>query len=123
MPDVAGIAGNAAAKSEGFFSKIIYFLDSTHLPQQIKDVDAGGLFTNPWFLVPFVSLIGWNIWKQNFKEIVLIAIVMGVWYVTGTEYMKTLIVGGELQIGKILPVMFGGAAILGVVIYMYVGRS
>ena len=123
MPDVAEVAGNAAAKGEGFFSKIINIIDSTHIPQQLKDVDAGGLFTNPWFLAPFIALIGWNIWKQNFKEIILIGIIMGVWYVSGTEYMATLIIGDELQIGKILPVMFGGAAILGVVIYMYVGRS
>lgn len=123
MPDVAEVAGSAAAKGEGFFSKIINIVDSTHIPQQLRDVDAGGLLSNPWFLVPFVTLIGWNIWKQNFKEIVLIAIIMGIWYISGTQYMATLIVNGELQIGKILPVMFGGAAILGVVIYMYVGRS
>jgi hypothetical protein len=34
-----------------------------------------------------------------------------------------LIVNGELQIGKVLPVMFGGAAALGIIIYMYFGRS
>jgi len=123
MPDVAEVAGSAAAKGEGFFSKIISVVDSTNLPQQVRDVDAGGLFTNPWFLVPFIALIGWNVYKQAFKEIVLIAIIMGVWYISGTAYMDTLIVNGELQIGKILPVMFGGAAVLGVVIYMYIGRS
>lgn len=123
MPDVGEVAGNAAAKGEGFFSKIINIVDSTHIPQQLRDVDVGGLFTNPWFLVPFVALIGWNVWKQNFKEIILIGIITGIWYVSGTEYMATLIIGNELQIGKILPVMFGGAAVLGVIIYMYVGRS
>jgi len=123
MPGVAEMAGSAAAKSQGFFAKIIDFLDATNIPQQLKDVDAAGLFTNPWFVVPLISLIGWNIYKQAFKEIILIVIIMGVWYVSGTEYMDTLIVNGELQIGKILPVMFGGAAILGLVIYMFFGRS
>jgi hypothetical protein len=37
--------------------------------------------------------------------------------------MKTLVVGEELQIKKVLPVMFGGAAILGVIIYLLFGRS
>lgn len=123
MPDVAETAGNAADKAGGFFSKIVDLMASTHIPQQLEDVDVGGLFTNPWFLVPFGAFIGWNIYKQAFKEIILVLIIIGVWYVSGTHYMQTLIVNGELQIGKILPVMFGGAAVLGFVIYMYFGRS
>ena len=123
MPDVAGVAGSAADKAGGIFGKIVELIASTNIPQQIEKVDFGGLFTNPWFLVPFLSLIGWNIYKQAFKEIILIFIIIGVWYISGTQYMHTLIVGGELQIGKILPVMFGGAAVLGIVIYMYFGRS
>lgn len=123
MPDVAGTAGSAADKAGGFFSKIVDLMASTNIPQQLEDVDAGGLFTNPWFLVPFVAFMGWNIYKQSFKEIILVLIIIGVWYVSGTQYMQTLIINGELQIGKILPVMFGGAAVLGFVIYMYFGRS
>jgi hypothetical protein len=123
MPDATGTATEAAGLAGGFFGKIIHFMEATHLPQQIKDVDVSGLFTNPWFLVPFVSLMGWNIYKQAFKEIILILLFIGVWYVSGTDYMQTLIVNGELQIGKILPVMFGGAALLGLVIYIYFGRS
>lgn len=123
MPDLAGTAGSAADKAGGIFTKIVDLIASTHIPQQLEDVDAGGLFTNPWFLVPFVAFMGWNVYKQAFKEILLVLIIIGVWYVSGTHYMQTLIVNGELQIGKILPVMFGGAAILGFVIYMYFGRS
>lgn len=123
MPDVAGVASSAAAKGEGFFNRMIKIVESTNIPQQLKDVDAGGLFSNPWFLAPFVALIGWNIYKQAFKEIVLIVIITGVWYISGTQYMETLIVNGELQIGKILPIMFGGAAVLGLTIYIYFGRS
>jgi hypothetical protein len=123
MPDVAGVTSSAADKAGGIFSKIVDLMASTHIPQQLEDVDIGGLFTNPWFLVPFVTFIGWNVYKQAFKEIILVLIIIGVWYVSGTHYMQTLIVNGELQIGKILPVMFGGAALLGIVIYMYFGRS
>ncbi|HHO48016.1 MAG TPA: hypothetical protein ENN06_06145 [Desulfobacteraceae bacterium] len=102
---------------------MVDLIASTRIPQQLEDVDIGGLFTNPWFLVPFVTFMGWNVYKQAFKEIILVLVIIGVWYVSGTHYMQTLIVNGELQIGKILPVMFGGAAVLGVVIYMYFGRS
>jgi hypothetical protein len=48
---------------------------------------------------------------------------MAVWWVTGTEYMQNLTVNGELQVGKVLPVIGGGAAALGIVIYLLFGRS
>jgi len=123
MADVTGAAGSAADSAAGVFNRIVDLIASTRIPQQLEDVDIGGLFTNPWFLVPFVTFMGWNVYKQAFKEIILVLVIIGVWYVSGTHYMQTLIVNGELQIGKILPVMFGGAAVLGVVIYMYFGRS
>ena len=122
MPDVGATAGSAADKAGGFFGKIVDIVKSTNIPKQIDDVDLA-LFTNPWFMVPFVALISWWVYKQQFKDIIVVLIFIGVWYVSGTQYMQTLIVGGELQIGKILPVMFGGAAVLGVIIYMYFGRS
>jgi hypothetical protein len=122
MPDVGAAAGSAADKAGGFFGNIVEFVKSTNLPKQIDEVDTA-LFTNPWFFVPFVALVGWWIYKQKFKDIIVVLLFVGVWYVSGTEYMATLIVGGELQIGKILPVMFGGAALLGIVVYMYFGRS
>lgn len=123
MPDLAGAAGSAADKAGGIFTRIVDLIASTNIPRQLEDVDAGGLFTNPWFLVPFLAFMGWNVYKQAFKQILLVLIIIGLWYVSGTHYMQTLIVNGELQIGKILPVMFGGAAVLGFVIYMYFGRS
>ena len=52
-----------------------------------------------------------------------VAIFIAVWWVSGTEYMQTLVVGEKLQVNKVLPVLFGGAAILGIVIYLLFGRS
>ena len=121
MPDVGATASSAADGAGGFFGKIVDFVKSTNLPKQLDEVDLA-LFSNPWFIVPFVALIGWWIYKQKFKDIIIVIIFIGIWYVSGTEYMATVIVGGELQIGKILPVMFGGAAVLGFIIYMYFGR-
>ena len=107
----------------GFFNKIIEFILSTQVLQQFKEVDAAGLFTNPWFLVPFLCLIGYMLYKQEFREIIIIFIGFGCWHISGTEYMATLIVDDEVQLGKVLPVVFGSACILGLVIYMYFGRS
>lgn len=98
-------------------------LQETHLPEQIKEVDFPGLFSNPWFLVPFVLLVGWLLYKKAVRDLIILGAVMGIWYASGTAYMQTLVVGGELQVSKVLPVLFGGAAILGFVIYLLFGRS
>lgn len=99
------------------------FLNETHLPQQIKEVDFPGLFSNPWFLVPFVLLVGYLLYKKAFRDLIIIGAVMGIWYASGTQYMQTLVVNGELQVNKVLPVLFGGAGLLGFIIYLLFGRS
>ncbi len=104
-------------------NKISRWWDSTHLQDQIKDVDAAGLFTNPWFIVPFGTMICYMLYKQSWKDLIIVAIFVGVWWVTGTNYMDTLLVGDIVQIEKILPVVFGGAIVLGFVIYLLFGRS
>jgi hypothetical protein len=48
--------------------------------------------------------------------IVILGAILGMWWASGTTYMQTLVVDGELQINKVLPVLFGGAAVLGLVI-------
>jgi hypothetical protein len=106
-----------------FFDKITAWAEATHIPGQLADVDFVGLFSNPWFMVPFVLLVLYLIYKQSFKDLIVIVAFVAVWWVTGTEYMNTLVVGDELQINKILPVLFGGAALLGFLIYLFFGRS
>jgi hypothetical protein len=48
---------------------------------------------------------------------------MGVWYISGTPYMQTLVVGDELQVNKVLPLLFGGAVVVGIIIYLLFVRS
>jgi hypothetical protein len=99
------------------------FISSTKVAGQIKDVDTIGLFTNPWFLVPFAALLGHMFYRQAWRDIVIMAIFMAAWHLSGTEYMQTLLVGDELQINKVLPVVFGGALALGLVVYLLVSRD
>jgi hypothetical protein len=106
-----------------FLTKIVEFIHSTQVLEQFKEVDALGLFTNPWFLLPLICLIGYLLYKQDFREIIVIFIGFGCWHISGTEYMNTLIIDNEIQLSKVLPVVFGAAIILGVIIYMYFGRS
>lgn len=107
----------------GFFDKIWAWIESTQIQEQVANVDYVGLFTNPWFLVPFIVVICYLLYKQAFRDLLIISILMGVWWISGTEYMSTLVVGDELQLTKILPVLFGGAAVAGFVIYLFFGRS
>ncbi|RUM34192.1 MAG: hypothetical protein DSY50_06850 [Desulfobulbus sp.] len=98
-------------------------IEASNLPDQIGNVDVAGLFTNPWFVIPFIIWVGYLIYKQAFRDLIITVIIIALWWVSGTEYMQTLVVGDELQINKILPVLFGAAAILGFLIYMFFGRS
>lgn len=102
---------------------ISQFVEKTHLVGQIKAVDVAGLFTNPWFLVPFIALIGHLLYRKAFRDMIILAALFGAWYASGTPYMHSLVVDGTVQINKILPVLFGGAALLGLIIYLLLGRS
>lgn len=107
----------------GMFDPVFRFVEGTHLPEQIKNVDFSGLFSNPWFLVPFLALVGYLLYKKAFRDLMIFGLIIGVWYASGTPYMQSLVVRGEVQVSKILPVVFGGAAILGLIIYLLMGRS
>ncbi len=106
-----------------FFNTILAWIESTHIQQQIKEVDYVGLFTNPWFLVPFVALVAYLLYKQAFRDLIIVGLFVGVWYVSGLDYMQNMVVDGHLQMNKVLPVVFGGAAVLALIIYMLFGRS
>ena len=106
-----------------YLQKITDFWDSTHIYQQVTDVDAVALFSNPWFMVPFVIGIIYLIYKQGWKNLIIIGILTFVWWISGTAYMNSLIIGDEIQLERVLPVVFGGAVLLGFVIYLFFGRS
>ncbi len=105
------------------FSNFNEWFAATHLQEQIKEVDFVGLFTNPWFIVPFILMVCYMLFRKKWKDLIIITILVGLWWVSGTNYMNSLLVNGEIQIEKVLPVIFGGAAVLGFVIYLLFGRS
>ena len=41
------------------------FLANTHLVEQVSEVQVVELFTNPWFMVPFVALIQKGVARYN----------------------------------------------------------
>ena len=110
-------------KIGSFTEPIGRLLEQSKLPEQIKEVDLPGLFSNPWFLVPFIALVGYLLYKKAFRDLIILGAIIALWWASGTEYMQTLVVNGELQVNKVLPVLFGGAALLGLIIYILFGRS
>ncbi len=123
MVDAGAIAGRISDVAGSLADRMGTWVQSTHLPEQIREVDYVGLFTNPWFLVPFICLVAYQIYKMAFRDMLIMALIFGVWFASGTEYMQTLVVGDELQVTKVLPVLFGGAVVMGIIIYLLFGRS
>ncbi len=105
------------------FGKLLVFIESTGVLDQISSVDAAGLFTNPWFLVPFLLVIFYLLYRQSFTDIAVIGIGIGLWMFSGSSYMEGLMVDGQLDIGKILPVAGVWLAGLAVIIYLVFMRS
>jgi len=104
-------------------SRLVELVEATELPRQLRDVDGAALLHNPWFLVPALALLGSLLYRQAFRDIIILLLIAGVWYASGTDYMQTLTVDGQLQLGKVLPVIIGGAGVLAVIIYLLFGRS
>lgn len=106
-----------------FLGKIVDFMNSTNVPQQFREVDARGLFTNSWFLVPFIAFICYNLYKQAVNTLVMTGLGFGLWLFSGSSYMEGMVVDGILQLNKVLPVagVFIGA--IAIAIYFLFMRS
>jgi len=105
------------------WQKILDFVGQTHVLEQVRSVDAGALAINPWFMIPFIVLVGYLLYRKSWRNIVIFCIFIGIWWFSGTEYMQSIFVKGELSVEKILPIVGGGAVALAIVIYLIFGRS
>ena len=106
-----------------FVTSVSDFITSTKVMEQIQEVEATVLFTNPWFLVPFIGLTGYMIHKQAWRDIIILIIFIGAWYASRTEYMQPLVAGDELQLNRVLSVALGGVVALGLVVYLLISRD
>jgi len=107
----------------GLFGSISQAVADTNLPEQISNVDVGGLFSNPFFLIPFIGLVGYLLYKQSFNNLVLIGLGMGVWIFSGSKYAHGLVVDGQIQADKVLPLLGVSVVVVAVIIYLFFGRS
>jgi hypothetical protein len=107
-----------------FFDAIFAFIDSTLVLQQFGEWNAVGLFTNPWFLVPFIALIIYYLVKQQIQNLILLGLGIAVFLFCGSHYVEGLIdEKGFIQLPKVLPILGMGIAVVGVVVYLFFGRS
>lgn len=101
-----------------FLARISEWIQHTQVLEQIRAVDATGLFVNPYFLAPFICLVIYNLYRQTFTNLLIIGLCLGLWYFSGTDMVRGAVVGGEVQIGKILPIAGVGIGGIAVLIYL-----
>lgn len=106
-----------------FSLSVTGWLDATRLPEQISKVEIGGLFSNPYFLVPFICLIIFILLSRSYKNLLLIGMGIGLWAFSGSEYVKDIMMDGELQLSKIWPVLAVGIGTIGTIVLMVFGKS
>lgn len=104
-------------------TSIMDFFNNTGVVEQIRNVDFKALFSNPWFLVPFIGFVGYNLYKQAVNILVITALVLALWLFSGSPMMDGLIVDGEMQLAKVLPVVGVGLAAVGVAVYFLFMRD
>ncbi len=103
--------------------RIWAFAEATGVPGQVGAVDVHGLFSNPWFLVPFLLVVCYLLYRQAFTDLVVMGIGIGLWVFSGSSYMQGLVTDGQIDIGRILPVAGVWIGGLAVVIYLVFIRS
>ena len=101
-----------------FFASIVDWVAATKIPEQLQDVDIKGLFQNTNFLVPFIGMIIYFLYKQAINNLIITALIIFLWWFSGTTMVANAVVEGEIQIGKILPVAGVGMAGLGILVYL-----
>jgi uncharacterized membrane protein YidH (DUF202 family) len=107
-----------------FFASFLEFLESTKVIEQFDKFDTIGLLTNPWFLVPFAGLVLYFLIKQQFANLILVGLGIGVFAFMGSHYVEGLIdARGFIQLNKILPILGMGVVVTGVIVYLLFGRS
>lgn len=106
-----------------FLVAVSGFVQRTQIPRQIRKVDVRGLFTNLYFLIPFLAVVGHFLYRKAVNSLILLALGVGVWIVSGSPLMHGLVINGVVQVGKILPVMGVGVVVIAVVVYVVFIRS
>lgn len=106
-----------------FFIRAQEWIHQTQVLEQIKGVDASGLFHNPYFLVPLICVVVYNLYRQTFNNLIIVGLAIGFWAFSGTDYVRGAVVDGQIQIGRIIPLAGVGIGGIAVLIYLFFIRQ
>jgi hypothetical protein len=106
-----------------FFKPVLDFVISTKVPEQIENIKYQELFTNGWFLTPYLALIAWNIFRKQIYTIIIILLFSGSWAFFGTPYMQDVMQQDQIQLETILPLVGGACVVLGITVYLIFFKS
>jgi len=123
MLDILGSIWNGIATFFHFFKPVADFIVTTGIPDQIENVKYKELFTNGWFLVPYLFMIGWNIYKKQLNTIIIVLLFTGSWAFFGTPYMRDIMSRDEISLDAVLPLVGGACAVLGITVYLIFFKS
>jgi uncharacterized membrane protein YgdD (TMEM256/DUF423 family) len=101
-----------------FLAAISDFILATNVPEQFREVNVKALFTNVYFLIPLLAVIGHIIYRKSVNSLILLCLFFGVWLFSGSSYMDNLIVNGVLQLDKVLPLAGAGVVVISVLVYL-----
>ena len=93
-------------------------LKATAIPQQVLEHDIAGLAHNLWFVIPFCLLILWMIYRKAWRDIAIVALVIGLWWFSGSEFMNGTIVNGKTVLTKLVSVIGVFLAAVAVIAYL-----
>jgi hypothetical protein len=111
------------AGTKSIFKPILDFIIATKVPEQIDKIDYKGLFSNGWFLVPYIAMLAWDVYKQAINSLIITLLLTGLWAFFGTPYMKAIIAKDEIQLDAVLPLVAGACAVFGFIIYRLFFKS
>lgn len=106
-----------------FFRPVVDFIVATKVPEQVEAIDYKALFSNGWFLAPYLALIAWNIYRREVYSIIIILLFTGSWAFFGTPYMQGILGQEEIQLEAVLPLVGGACLVLGLIIYLIFFKS
>ena len=101
-----------------FFIRAQEWIHQTQVLEQIKVVDASGLFHNPYFLAPLICVVIYNLYRQTFTNLIIVGLGLGLWAFSGTDYVRRAVVDGQIQIGRIIPLAGVGIGGIAVLVYL-----
>lgn len=102
---------------------VMDFIVATGVPEQIEKVKYHELFTNSWFLVPYMGWIVWCLFRRQLNTVIIILLCTGSWAFFGTPYMQGILNQDEIQLETVLPVVGGACLVMAIIIYLIFFKS